>query len=428
MAAALVICAATFTWFPTSPALAQVSCPAGRTLNIVAHEDDDLLFLSPDLVADIQAGRCVRTLFATAGDAGLDELYWQGREAGAKAAYADMIGSGAWSETDAGIGGHPIPVFTHSGNPRVSVAFMRLPDGFDGDGTSAYGNESLQNLWESELTTIHPVDGTPGYSRSDVVTTLTALMTSYEPDQVRTQDHQGSFGDGDHSDHHATAKFAEVAHLAYSTMHTFTGYLGYRIRFYPANVTGANLTAKQNAFYAYGGHDVFACSSAAECAGSLYEQWLPRLYPVSTNTNLARTATATASSQDASTGQTADKANDGVLDGYPGDHTREWATVGGGAGSWLKLTWSTPQTISEILLYDRPNSADQITEGTLEFSDGGTVSLCNPDCALSNDGTAKVVSFPPRTTTSIQLTIGIVSPSTINIGLTEIEAYAVTGP
>src|SRR5258708_5533904 len=41
---------------------------------------------------------------------------------------------------------------------------------------------------------------------------------------------------------------------------------------------------------------------------------------VSTN-NLAPLATATASSQNTSTTQTANKANDGVIDGYPGDYT-----------------------------------------------------------------------------------------------------------
>ena len=33
------------------------------------------------------------------------------------------------------------------------------------------------------------------------------------------------------------------------------------------------------------------------------------------------------------TGQLVSKAVDGVADGYPGDYTREWATVGQGAGA-----------------------------------------------------------------------------------------------
>ncbi len=40
---------------------------------------------------------------------------------------------------------------------------------------------------------------------------------------------------------------------------------------------------------------------------------------------------------------------------------KEWSTNGGGAGSWLKLTWSSPVTLATIVLYDRPNLNDQIT-------------------------------------------------------------------
>ena len=41
-----------------------------RDLNIVAHEDDDLLFTNPDELTSIRAGFPVRTVFITAGDAG----------------------------------------------------------------------------------------------------------------------------------------------------------------------------------------------------------------------------------------------------------------------------------------------------------------------------------------------------------------------
>ena len=81
--------------------------------------------------------------------------------------------------------------------------------------------------------------------------------------------------------------------------------------------------------------------------------------------DVAMLATATASSQNTGTGQTAAKAIDGVVDGYPGDYTKEWATNGGGAGSWLKLTWSSPVTLATIVLYDRPNPNDQITAGNI---------------------------------------------------------------
>lgn len=52
------------------------TCPAGTTMTFTAHQDDTILFLDPDLVHDIQAGRCIRSVFLTAGDSGLGTAYW----------------------------------------------------------------------------------------------------------------------------------------------------------------------------------------------------------------------------------------------------------------------------------------------------------------------------------------------------------------
>ena len=48
----------------------------GPILTIVAHEDDDLIFISPDLLHAIQAGATVRTVYVTAGDDGMSASYW----------------------------------------------------------------------------------------------------------------------------------------------------------------------------------------------------------------------------------------------------------------------------------------------------------------------------------------------------------------
>ncbi|MBP8881262.1 MAG: CotH kinase family protein [Dermatophilaceae bacterium] len=135
--------------------------------------------------------------------------------------------------------------------------------------------------------------------------------------------------------------------------------------------------------------------------------------------NLAPNATATASSQNTSTTQTAAKAIDRSATGYPADYTKEWATVGGRAGSWLKLTWAAPVLINKIVLYDRPNTNDAITGGTLVFSDGTSVNTG----ALVNAGTATTITFTPRTVTSVQFNITQVSANTANVGLAEIEVW-----
>ena len=137
--------------------------------------------------------------------------------------------------------------------------------------------------------------------------------------------------------------------------------------------------------------------------------------------DIAPLATATASSQSIWNHQTADRAIDGVVDGYPGDYTKEWVTSGEGAGAWLKLTWPEAVTVSRIALHNRLDLDDQITGATLQFSDGSSVDVGTP---LPNDGSALTINFSPRTVTSVKLEITSVSTTTNNVGLAEIEAYA----
>jgi hypothetical protein len=97
--------------------------------------------------------------------------------------------------------------------------------------------------------------------------------------------------------------------------------------------------------------------------------------------NIARTAEVTVSSTHPD--YSAGGAVDGVVGGYP-DHTeREWASRGERDTAMIRLTWSAPQTIDRVQLFDRPNDLDQITSGMLVFSVGSTLTSGElPDNAL----------------------------------------------
>ncbi len=145
----------------------------------------------------------------------------------------------------------------------------------------------------------------------------------------------------------------------------------------------------------------------------------------SSGSNVAGQATVTASSENASTQQLAVKAVDGFTDGCcSGNYTHEWATIWQQAGAWLNLAWATPQTLSSVVLYDRPNPSDQVLAGTLSFSNGTQV----PVGALSNDGSPVTVSFSARTVSWMRFTVTQTSAATVNIGLAEIEAWTSAGP
>jgi hypothetical protein len=134
-------------------------------------------------------------------------------------------------------------------------------------------------------------------------------------------------------------------------------------------------------------------------------------------TTVAPQADVTASSQNAASSQQASKAVDGYTVGTGIGTNREWATAGGKAGSWLKLTWHKPQGVTKVILYDRPNGNDQVTAGTLTFSDGSSVTVP----ALPNNGSGYTVSFGKRTVTSMTFTATAVSGTTRNVGLAEIQ-------
>jgi LmbE family N-acetylglucosaminyl deacetylase len=322
-------------------------------------------------------------------------------------------------------------VATLDGATQLSLAFMRLPDGYrDGRGGSDYGYQSLQKLYSGAISTITAVNGSSSYTLPALQDALLALMNSYQPDRISTLDFAGSYGDGDHSDHHSVAYLALAAQQKYGVAHTITGYQGYGISQRPSNVVDPELTAKTEAFLVYAQHDSRTCTTVLDCSGNSVGSLFSRSYTVAPTAgapavgpdpaNVAASASVTASSENTASGQTAVKAVDGVIAGHPVDATREWATIGGKAGSFLNLAFPAAVTLNRVVLYDRPNSNDQVTGGTLTFSDGTTV----PVPALDNAGQATTVSFPDRATTSVRLTVTTVSGTTRNVGLAELQAYA----
>ncbi|GAA5872986.1 hypothetical protein JCM16303_006904 [Sporobolomyces ruberrimus] len=148
--------------------------------------------------------------------------------------------------------------------------------------------------------------------------------------------------------------------------------------------------------------------------------------PISTLVDLARQASATASTQTNWSGQLARGAIDGVIGGYllGGSYytTQEWASVGQKAGAWLQLNWPTAQSFNQIVLWDRPNLADQVLAGNVTFADGSGVSFAQ----LPNDAkTGLTLNFANTISSkSINIYISQVSSTTKNIGLAEVQVYA----
>ncbi|WP_229230902.1 PIG-L family deacetylase [Sinomonas cyclohexanicum] len=244
---------------------------------VVAHTDDDLLFLSPDILHVVQANQPLLLVYTTAGEAGEGSDYWQSLEEGIRSTYAQIAGTdNSWSDLPNGVPGRS---FSRQGldGTGIEVAFLHIPDGrTDGTGTATYGYDSIIKLWDGRIDTVGLVDGSDYYGRDDLISLLTALMVDFAPTQILTQTWPGAYTDtGDHSDHWATANFAREASHAYAAGQSLTGYYAYIIGDWDENVSGDDLDAKTAAFTNFAGYDH---NIGVPYAQDTYGLWLKRQY------------------------------------------------------------------------------------------------------------------------------------------------------
>jgi len=264
-----------------------VACAGKTVMNIVAHEDDDLLFINPDISHDLARHDCVRTVYITAGDDGRGANYLQRREAGSRAAYNVMLhAAGPWDYQQISLSsGTPITAANPQNNPNVSLLFLRLPDGnLGGDGFPATDYQSITKLRSGAISDITSVDGSQTYNSSQLVDTLVALMEQYHPVRINTQAQDDNPIVADHSDHITTSAYTAQAAAVYTaqahTQVTVHYFMGYPIRAMLANLPKADIAQKSAAFFAYAVNDPGVCTSMQLCSStrSSYGLYLERQY------------------------------------------------------------------------------------------------------------------------------------------------------
>lgn len=270
-----------------------------RTLQIVAHEDDDLIFMNPDIANTIAQGNFERTVYLTAGNlqaGGADTAYWQDREAGALAAHAKMAGRTVSQFVPGGTGSQDVrsiytkstitlsggsyyeDVWTLNGTAiagQVSVAFLRLPASVGAINT--YPSVDLWTGASSQITTVGDINGAPRtYSKAQLTELLTSIMANYNPTLIRAQDASDAWT-FDHDDHVMTARFSLEAFNAYRATTANVGfetYRGYNDEVEPSNISTTQMATKQAALDAYCAYDAAATGGSGCYAGS----WGPRQY------------------------------------------------------------------------------------------------------------------------------------------------------
>lgn len=296
-------------------------------MQIVAHEDDDFLFMNPDIEDAIAAGYDSVTVYLTAGETNgaggvtcTSDLetsrseFARQRQLGVLAAYAKMARDkvntsctdDCWTRElivpDAGVAWpHVVERYTHKQLVRLRLIFMNLRE----NGEDPSGGPDPGSLFADPslvTNTIVPSCAPKGscgwvscdpdmpwqnYTRSEVLTVLSRLIEMYQPHVVATLDPQPlqKIGPGgeyeisyDNLDHTAAARFVDEALASYhgpnqTDRFTVTHYKGYSAANYPLNLGTEDANDKRNAALAYLPFD----DNYAAYADN-YETWYRTMY------------------------------------------------------------------------------------------------------------------------------------------------------
>jgi LmbE family N-acetylglucosaminyl deacetylase len=262
-------------------------------MQIGAHQDDDLLFMSPDVANAITAGYSIVSVYLTAGQAsGAPGMcaaeFAAARQVGIKAAYAQMVfpsnpqaATLAWSRElivpDAGATWpHTVELFTLTSAPRIRLIFVNIPDGGAQIGKCDYApyDNALINMYDNPqyvTDTIVPdcgpaegYDKSPkscpdtdapqgypnpficnanqgcspsvpwqNYDQAGVMAVLKGIIDKYQPIVIRTLDPQPFALENqvayDNPDHIAAARFVDRVLAGY---HGPNGTARYRVVYY----------------------------------------------------------------------------------------------------------------------------------------------------------------------------------------------------
>lgn len=229
---------------------------------VVAHEDDDLLFMNPDIIAAWQQGHAIHVIFVTAGELSdpTTDAYWMGREAGSVAAYSFLAGDDAWTFSIRDVPTSDDGVFRLAtyARPRLTLSFLRL------------GDYQTQALWEQSaiaVTKATPDLPAQQLTREGLVDVLVSLLA--DSTRISSLDSTALYfdmfgspeptGHTEYWDHYYSALFTLTAatrvQAAANRLVEVSSYRGYTINAELPNVPTPQACSKLEMFARYAVHD-----------------------------------------------------------------------------------------------------------------------------------------------------------------------------
>ncbi|MEV6951267.1 PIG-L family deacetylase [Streptomyces sp. NPDC051183] len=281
-----------------------VSTTAGSVVQIVAHPDDDLFFMNPDLSRSLTAGTPVTTVYLTSGESdGRNQAhgaaakdpdqpadrahYAEARQNGIRSAYAQMATgdrAAPWQRTViATAGGGRAELDVLVARPQVNLVWLQLREARN---SFSDNPDSLRGLWNGRIPALEPqlANGTPvrqpyTYTKDQVIRAMAGLLGQYRPTTIRIQDPTpGRYAETgrytDHQDHMYGARFAQAATARYAAdvpvgerpRFTVQNYLGYHNSTLPHALDPQTAETKTGYLKTYAWHDrENYCGSPSGC-------------------------------------------------------------------------------------------------------------------------------------------------------------------
>ncbi|MFD9722082.1 ricin-type beta-trefoil lectin domain protein [Streptomyces sp. NPDC059076] len=252
----------------------------------MAHPDDDLFFLSPEVRQIVRAGCRVDTVYLTAGDGGKKNRvkareYVDRREYGVRAAYAEMAeAANRWKRADVMADGLRVRSYKLADKARVAdvrLTFLDLHDGLP----QGQESNSLLQLFEGRRKQIQTFQNTESYTESRLLAVVSALVRLSKAVRILTMDHDhasfafGLGGGVDHSDHGIGSRY--FRRVGYALGVPVSSYLGYTMSSLKANLSPAASAEKDEVARWYLANRkcraTGTCASVTPYRGTLQRDW-----------------------------------------------------------------------------------------------------------------------------------------------------------
>jgi LmbE family N-acetylglucosaminyl deacetylase len=276
-------------YFLTAPDLA--SAP---DLAIVAHEDDDLLFMQPDLMEKVQAATGVTILYITAGDDGHNLAYIEDRQFGVMSGYG-TVANDALADWRCGwlqLADHPAQ-HCRLADANLSLVFLGYPDG----GVEGQFENSLLSMWKGETTSAATKSRQPStYTQDELIAAVAQVIQQTNPTTLRTLDVESTHGH-DHEDHMIVGALALLADARSGVAPRILTYRGYNIAseipVKPAAFVAPQLTALE-AYDACATQCDAACGGVCSSTVTSHIQWASRRLAIGFRTEMTGVTIASA--------------------------------------------------------------------------------------------------------------------------------------